>query len=123
MTAVPTGLILFAHGARDASWAAPFLRILDRVQAAAPERAPMLAVLELMNPDLRTAISQQAARGYEAVTIVPLFLGQGGHLRNDLPRIVEQAQAAHPGLSIVVSPPAGEDKDVVAAIATFAIAQ
>jgi sirohydrochlorin cobaltochelatase len=114
-----SALILFAHGARDASWAAPFLRVLDRVQAAAPERAPMLAFLELMKPDLPTAIAQQAARGHDAVTIVPLFLGQGGHLRNDLPRIVEQAQSAHPGLSIDVSRPAGEDEDVIAAIATF----
>ena len=119
----PSALILFAHGARDASWAAPFVRILDRVRAAAPERAPMLAFLELMKPDLPSAIAEQAARGYEGVTIVPLFLGQGGHLRNDLPRLVEQAQSTHPGLSIDVAPPAGEDEDVIAAIATFATAR
>jgi sirohydrochlorin cobaltochelatase len=112
-------LILFAHGARDPRWAAPFQRVLDRVREAAPERAPMLAFLELMLPDLPTAIAQQAERGFDAVTIVPLFLGPGGHLRDDLPRIVAQARSRHAGLAIEVSPPAGEDEGVIAAIAAY----
>jgi sirohydrochlorin cobaltochelatase len=116
-----SALILFAHGARDPSWAAPFERVLDRVREAAPERSPMLAFLELMTPDLPTAIAQQAARGFQAVTIVPLFLGPGGHLRNDLPRIVERARASHPGLSVDMLRPAGEDDGVIAAIAAYAL--
>jgi sirohydrochlorin ferrochelatase len=42
-----SGLILFAHGARDPAWTAPFLRVLARVE----DQAPMLAYLELMTPD------------------------------------------------------------------------
>ena len=116
-----SALILFAHGARDPSWAAPFERILDRVRGAAPDRAPMLAFLELMTPDLPTAIAQQAERGFHAITIVPLFLGTGGHLRNDLPRIVASARSRHTGMSIELSPAAGEDEGVVAAIAAYSL--
>ena len=116
-----SALILFAHGARDPSWAAPFERVLDRVRRAAPERAPMLAFLELMAPDLPTAIAAQAERGFNAVTIVPLFLGPGGHLRNDLPRIAAEARSRHPGMSIEVLQPAGEDEGVIAAIAVYSL--
>ena len=115
-------LILFAHGARDPAWATPFERVLARVQGRAPERAPMLAYLELMAPDLAAAIATQAERGFDAVRIVPLFLGPGGHLRHDLPRIVDAARARHPKLRIELAGPAGEDPFVIEALADYCLA-
>ena len=46
------GLILFAHGARDAEWAEPFERLLDLVRQRAPQTQVRLAYLELMRPDI-----------------------------------------------------------------------
>lgn len=116
-------LILFAHGARDPAWAVPFERVLARVHRHAPERAAMLAYLELMPPDLPAAIATQAKRGFDAVSIVPLFLGPGGHLRDDLPRIVAAARAQHPRLAVEVADPVGEDPSVVEALAAYCLAQ
>jgi len=45
-------LILFAHGARAASWAAPFERLRDQVRAQTPDTDVSLAFLELMSPRL-----------------------------------------------------------------------
>lgn len=116
-----SALILFAHGARDPAWAAPFQRVLARVKGYAPQRAPMLAYLELMTPDLPTAIAAQAERGFDAVRIVPLFLGPGGHLRDDLPRIVDAARARHPRMTIELANPAGEDASVIEALAAYCL--
>jgi sirohydrochlorin cobaltochelatase len=112
-------LILFAHGARDPRWAAPFERILERVRARVPERSPMLAYLEVMTPDLATAIEAQVRAGFSTIRIVPLFLGPGGHLRSDIPRLVDEARRLHPGLRIDVGAPAGEDSRVIEAIAAL----
>jgi sirohydrochlorin cobaltochelatase len=114
-------LILFAHGARDPQWAAPFERILVQVRDRSPASDPLLAYLEFMQPDLAAAIAQLVARGHGAVRIVPLFLGPGGHLRNELPRLVDAARRVHPELSIDVLPPAGEDPGVIAALAAYAV--
>jgi sirohydrochlorin cobaltochelatase len=119
---MPAALILFAHGARDPRWAQPFERVLARVAALAPERAPMLAYLDLMRPDLATAIAAQVDRGFVDVRIVPLFLGSGGHLRSDVPALVERARAVHPGVTITVAEPAGEDAAVIDALARYAAA-
>jgi sirohydrochlorin cobaltochelatase len=116
------GLILFAHGARDLAWAAPFERVLVLVAARAPERAPMLAYLERMSPDLLTAVAQQVARGFRAIRIVPLFLGPGGHLRDDVPRLVDDARRVHPDTEIERVGPAGEDAGVIAALASYCLA-
>jgi sirohydrochlorin cobaltochelatase len=116
-----SALILLAHGARDPRWTAPFVRILEQVTGAAPERSPMLAYLEFIAPDLAAAIEQQIASGHRSIRIVPLFLGQGGHVRADVPRLIEAARAAHPGVAIELARSAGEDDRVVEALAAFAL--
>ena len=51
MSGAPTGLILFAHGARDAAWAAPFEAVAARARAQRPAWLVALAYLELMAPN------------------------------------------------------------------------
>jgi sirohydrochlorin cobaltochelatase len=116
------GIILFAHGARDARWAEPFERLADKLRSLRGEPVS-LAFLELMEPDLPTAVAQQVANGCTAVTVVPVFFGQGGHVRQDLPVIVDQCRAAHPGVEIRCATPVGEDDAVIEAIAQYCLRQ
>ncbi|MGJ7917530.1 sirohydrochlorin chelatase [Massilia sp. LXY-6] len=115
-------LILFAHGARAASWAVPFQRLRDLTAQQRPEVAVSLAFLELMTPSLPDEVALLAARGVRAVTIVPIFLGQGGHLLRDLPRLVEELRAAHPGIAFSTVPAVGEDPGVLAAMTAYCVA-
>lgn len=114
------GLILFAHGARDPRWAAPFEAVAARVRERQPEVAVRLAFLELMAPDLPAAAAELVAAGCTAVTVLPLFLGAGGHVRRDLPLIVEGLRAAHPGVHWQQEPPVGELPSVIDAMAAAA---
>lgn len=115
-------LVLFAHGARAPGWAEPFERLRALVAARVPDCEVSLAFLELMAPSLPDEVAALAARGVTSVTIVPVFLGVGGHLRRDLPQIVDVLRARFPGLSIEVAGPVGEDPGVQAAMADYCIA-
>lgn len=117
-----TALILFAHGARAASWAAPFERLRELTQARMPDVPVSLAFLELMEPRLPAQVASLAAQGIELVTVVPVFLGQGGHVLRDLPVMIEQLRLAHPALSIRVVGAVGEDPDVLNAITDYCVA-
>lgn len=118
------GLILFAHGSRDPRWAEPFERIAQHVRTRRGADQPVaLAFLELMTPALPEAVAAMAAQGCLAVTVVPVFLGQGGHVRRDLPQIIAQCQAAHPALRIETAIAAGEDEAVLDAIAAYCLSQ
>ncbi|MGE8472690.1 MAG: CbiX/SirB N-terminal domain-containing protein, partial [Paraburkholderia hospita] len=57
------GIVLFAHGARDARWAEPFERLSARLrELRGPSAGPVsLAFLELMTPDLPGAVAAQVA--------------------------------------------------------------
>ena len=115
-------LVLFAHGARDPRWAAPFLAIAERIRLADPARPVELAFLELMEPDLDTAAQRLAAAGATRIDVVPLFLGMGGHLRNDLPPRIEALRAALPAVEVRLHPAIGENEAVIAVIASAALA-
>lgn len=114
-------LILFAHGARAASWAAPFERLRDGLRAQLPDTPVTLAFLELMEPRLPEAVAALVADGAGDVTVVPVFLGQGGHLLRDLPALAEQIRAAHPGLRLQLAGAIGEDPGVQAAMMDYCV--
>jgi sirohydrochlorin cobaltochelatase len=115
-------LILFAHGARAASWAAPFERLRTLTQARMPDVPVSLAFLELMEPRLPAQVAELVAAGVTGMTIVPVFLGQGGHLLRDLPLMVDQLQQDHPQLTIEVAGAVGEDPDVIRAMTDYCVA-
>jgi len=120
---VSTAIVLFAHGARDAQWALPFERIRRLLVARCAGTPVELAYLDLMQPSLHDAVARLAAGGIERVTVVPLFLGQGGHLKQDLPLLLERVRAEHPGVSLRVTPPIGEIDALLTAIAQWIAAE
>lgn len=117
-----SALILFAHGARDPRWAAPFERLRDLLRAGRPGMPVSLAFLELMSPRLPEAAAELAAQGCRRLTVVPVFFGQGGHVLRDLPALVEQLRADLPHVRIDVAPAVGESPEVLRAIADYCLA-
>ena len=114
-------LVLFAHGARDPRWAEPFEAVAERVRAGTPGVPVVLAYLELMAPALAAAVAGLVAAGATRVDVVPLFLGTGGHLRRDLPALVESVRAAHPAVAFHLHAAIGEHARVVEAMAAAAV--
>ena len=117
------GIVLFAHGARDPEWAAPFQRIAARLREARPNLRVQLAFLELMQPALADAVAGMAAEGITRITLVPLFLAQGGHLKEDLPRLLDDVRRRYPSVTIHVTQAIGDSAVLTAAIADWALAQ
>src|SRR5690348_6451453 len=114
-------LILFAHGARAASWAVPFQRLRELTAQQRPDVAVSLAFLELMTPSLPDEAAALVAQGAREIVVVPIFLGQGGHLLRDLPRLLEELRAAHPGVAFSTVPAVGEDPAVLDAMAAYCV--
>lgn len=114
-------LILFAHGARAASWAAPFERLRDLTRARTPGVQVELAFLELMEPRLPEMVAGLVADGVTQVTVVPVFLGQGGHVLRDLPLMVAELTLAYPDIGFKVVGAAGEDPAVLDALSDYCV--
>ena len=115
------GIVLFSHGARDPEWARPFEAIRERVRAQRPECRIELAFLEMMKPTLEEAIASLAERGASAITVFPLFMAQGGHLKHDLPRILEAVRARNPRIPVVLENAIGDEPEILEAIARWIV--
>ncbi len=118
---MPRGLVLLAHGARDAAWATPFEAVAARVRERAPGTRVRLAFLELMAPSLAAAAAELVAEGCERIDVVPAFLGMGGHVRRDVPAQLEALRAAHPAVDWTLHPALGETPRVICALADATI--
>ena len=116
-------LILFAHGARDPRWAQPFQKLQGIAQSSLPHAVVELAFLELMEPRLPAVVAQLVGRGCTEISVVPVFLGQGGHVLRDLPPMIESLRTEYPNLSIHVSDAVGESPAVLEAIAAYCISR
>jgi len=115
------GLLLFAHGARDPRWALPFEDIAQRIRDQRPGLALELAFLEFMAPDVLEAGRRLAGAGCNTVEVLPLFLGAGGHVRKDLPELLERLATAHPAVQWRLRAAIGEADAVIAAMAAEAL--
>jgi sirohydrochlorin cobaltochelatase len=67
-------------------------------------------------------VAQLASGGVDDITVVPVFLGQGGHLLRDLPLLVAQLKIDHPGVAIKVVGAVGEDPAVLDAMTAYCVA-
>ncbi len=115
------GLILFAHGSRDARWAAPFEAVAQSLRARRPRLQLRLAYLEQMSPSLDEAAAELAAAGCERIDVLPMFLGTGGHLRHDLPPMIERLRQRHPAVRWRLHAAVGEQAAVRDAMAATAL--
>ena len=113
------GIVLLAHGARDPQWAEPFEAIRERVRSSRPEYPIALAYLEMMQPTLEEAIAAVCNEGASSITVFPLFLAQGSHLKQDVPRILDAIRASYPNTPIAIEPALGEVPELLQAITAW----
>ena len=115
-------IILFAHGARDPEWAKPFKKIQRAIKARGPGATVKLAFLEIMEPALADAVAGLVRTGHRKITVAPLFMAQGGHLKQDLPKILGAIRAEHRGVTITLLPAIGEVDAILDSIADWLVA-
>jgi sirohydrochlorin cobaltochelatase len=115
------GIVLLAHGSRDARWREPVEAVARRVTEHAPGALERCAYLELSQPDLPSAMAQLLAAGAGSVRVVPLFLGMGKHLREDLPGLLDELRALHPQVPVELARAVGEEPEVLDLLARLAL--
>ena len=93
-------LLAVAHGSPDPR-AEPVLEALvARVGAERQDLTAVLAHLGHTAPDVPTALESLVRRGFSDIVVVPLLLTAAYHARTDLPAILQDFRAGHPGVAV-----------------------
>ena len=117
-----TALILFAHGARDPEWASPLRRVQAAIRQRAGDVAVELAFLEFIPPNLHDCAAALVAGGAANIVVMPMFIAQSGHLKRDVPEMLERLRSTWPEVRFSLAGAIGENEIVVQAMATAALA-
>ena len=106
-------ILLVDHGSRRDEANAVLEEIAAGVRRRRPDALVEVAHMEQAPPSLAAALARCAERGARDVVVCPYFLGPGRHTTRDIPRLVEEARAAHPELRVRVAAPLGFDEHLV----------
>lgn len=108
------GVMICGHGSRDEAACAEFGRVVERVAAALPEWPVAMGYLEFARPIIREGLDALRARGVGQVLAVPGMLFAAGHVKNDVPSVLN-AYAAEHGLGIRMGRDLGIDAKLLQA--------
>ena len=112
-------LIVFGHGSRDPLWAETLKALCERLRGALPDTDVELAYLEFLKPTLAECVDALWQRGCREIAVLPAFVAEGAHLRQELPELVERARSGRAGLSIQLLPAMGDLPEVQEGVVRF----
>lgn len=100
-----TGYIVFAHGSSVESANQAVRAVAAEMADRGDLKEVVAAFLDGGQPNLQGAVRELAGRNVRRVVVIPYFLTLGLHLQRDLPKLIERARLANPGLEIEMTPP------------------
>ena len=93
------GYILLSHGSKVKASNDATREVLEKLRTNIQNIE--LAFLELAEPDFEEAVKKLKQTGVTAVTVLPLFLAPGKHVREDVPMLAESCSKKY-GIKIDV---------------------
>lgn len=95
--------------------------MLERVAASVRQRMGADAIvepshMELASPTIAEGFARCVQQGATMVIVHPFMLAPGRHVQEDLPRLVSEAAALHPGVEFVMAGPLGAHPGVIDAV-------
>lgn len=109
-----TGVMICGHGSRDDDACAEFARVVHLIEHALPEYPVAMGYLEFARPIIRDGLDRLRALGVERILAVPGMLFAAGHVKNDVPSVLN-AYAAEHGVRIEMGRDLGIDAKLLAA--------
>ena len=88
--------LVIAHGTRDREGEKAFFHFIEEFRAAFPQRRVEPAFLELCRPNIPEGIDACIQGGAEEIFVLPLMLFPGRHVKEDIPRQIQEAKGRYP---------------------------
>jgi sirohydrochlorin ferrochelatase len=110
-------ILLIDHGSRRAEANALLDQVAARVKVRMGEHAIVeVSHMEIAEPTIAQGFARCVELGASMVVAHPFMLAPGRHVQEDLPRLVAEAAAAHPGVGFVLASPLGTHDGIIDAI-------
>src|SRR3954454_11488560 len=108
------GVMICGHGSRDEAACDEFRRVVEQIARRLPEWPVAMGYLEFARPIIREGLDRLRDQGVDHVMAVPGMLFAAGHVKNDVPSVLNVYAAEH-GLELQMGRDLGIDAKLLAA--------
>ena len=112
-----TGVLLLAHGSREGDTEITMGRITAYVKETLGNGMVEEAYLQFREKNLEAGLLSLMSKGADTIRVVPYFLFEGVHIKEDIPAELAEFRKKHPGVEITMGKTLGADRrlaDIVA---------
>ena len=95
-----TAVMICGHGSRDDAAIEEFNQLAGHLSKRLPDFDVESGFLEFATPVIRTGLDKLKDRGAERIVCVPGMLFAAGHVKNDIPSVLNEYAARHPDMEI-----------------------
>ncbi len=110
-----TGILLCGHGSRDANAIREFAVLAEMLAKRLPEYDVDHGFLEFATPVIHTALNALRDKGNTEILALPGMLFAAGHVKNDIPSVLNTYMAQNPGMNVRYGRELGIDMKMVRA--------
>jgi sirohydrochlorin cobaltochelatase len=94
------GVMVCGHGSRDDEAVSEFAAVAAGIARRLPHYPVESGFLEFARPIIREGLDKLRLKGVQRILALPGMLFAAGHVKNDIPSVLNTYQAQHPGLRI-----------------------
>ncbi len=109
-------LVIAGHGTRDRAGQDAARALVERVRELLPGVRVEAGFVELTPPSIDEALGGVLAAGARSAVVVPLMIGTGGHVREDIPEAIAAGRRDHHGATVVYTRHLGAPSVLVGAV-------
>ena len=107
------GVIIVDHGSRKTESNKRLEQLVASYKTLSQLPVVEAAHMELCEPCIASAYNECVKQGATRIVCYPFFLSPGRHVMEDIPTMLEEAAAGHPGVPYLLTAPLGMHEDVL----------
>lgn len=107
------GVLVLAHGSREKATENTLKEIITRLQSELQDTVIESAFLQFSEKSLEKGLDLLVEKGVKDIKIIPYFLFEGVHIREDIPKEIEDYLAKKLSIRITLGKTLGVDPRLV----------
>jgi len=100
-------LLIIGHGSRSTEAVQDFNRVVECVREKSDFETVVGAHMELAEPSIEDTAKLLHESGIAKVVVIPYFLFNGNHIKQDIPEILDKVREQYPEMEFSMGKPIG----------------
>lgn len=107
------GILVLAHGSREKSAEVTLRKIISILKEEIKDCIIEYALLQFSQANVKNALDKLVERGAKNIKIIPYFLFEGVHIRENIPKEIDEYMKSNKDVKISIGKTLGTDKRLV----------